>query len=188
MNLIAVAPLWLIIVLALALVAGAAEDAARLRISNITCLVVAAGAIAAMVIAGGSISLWQNLALFAAILILGTFAFSAGWLGGGDVKLLAAVGLWVDLRSGVSLLTAILLSGGLVAIAFLAFRIVCREGIKSARQRRIPYGMAIALGTLISILVVREPQRRRPAPIFGVSVPVTVVQTSSRSPSRATSA
>ena len=184
MNLIALAPLWLIIVLALALVAGAAEDAARLRISNIICLVVAATAIAAMVITGGSTSLWQNFALFAAILVVGTFAFSAGWFGGGDVKLLAALALWVDLRSGLSLLVAILLAGGLVAIAYLAFRIVRREGIKLAHQRRIPYGVAIALGTLISIAIVRWPQTHRPAIQHAARAP----QTSSLSPSRATRA
>ena len=48
MNLIVGSPVWLTILLALALAAAAIEDAVRLRISNLTCATVLIGAILAM--------------------------------------------------------------------------------------------------------------------------------------------
>lgn len=152
MNLIPAAPLWLIILFALAMVAAAVEDAARLRISNITCLAVLATAIAAAFIEGPSPDLWQNVVVLVVMLALGTAAFSAGWLGGGDVKLLAAAGLWFDLRSGLWFVVATFLSGGLVAIAYLASRPL-RPRAPSMKNSRIPYGIAIAVGALAMILL-----------------------------------
>ena len=51
-------------------------------------------AVVAAVMAGPELALWQNLVVFLALLAVGTPMFAAGKLGGGDVKLLAAVGLW----------------------------------------------------------------------------------------------
>ncbi len=119
MNLVANAPPWLAILLACAMVAAAIEDARRLRISNTTSLAVLAGAIVAAAIEGPTWLLWQNVSVFVAILILGTAAFSAGWFGGGDVKLFAAVGLWFDLRSALQLVVLIFLAGGVIAIVYL---------------------------------------------------------------------
>ena len=151
MNLVATAPLWLIAVLGCAMLAAAIEDAARFRISNLTCLVVLVGAIAAAVIAGPSLMLWQNGAVFLAILVLGTVAFSAGLLGGGDVKLFAAAGLWFDLRSAVTFVPMVFLAGGLVAVAYLLAR-PFRRSAGGRESRRVPYGIAIALGTLALIV------------------------------------
>jgi prepilin peptidase CpaA len=152
LNLIAAAPLWLVLVLVCAMLAAAIEDAVRFRISNLTALVVLAGAIIAAVITGPTWSLWQNVVVFAAILLLGTFAFSAGWLGGGDVKLLAAAGLWFDLRSALWFLAAVFLSGGVVAICYLLAR-PFRRSPGGKMGRRVPYGVAIAVGALAMILL-----------------------------------
>ena len=155
MNLVAGAPWWLILLFGLAMVAAAIEDAARFRISNLTSLVILAGAIAAAVIVGPSWRLWQNVVVFAAILGLGTWAFSAGWLGGGDVKLFAAVGLWFDLHDAVSFVALVLLAGGLIAIAYVMARPLRRE--RKKKDRRVPYGIAIALGALAMVLISRGP-------------------------------
>lgn len=152
MNLIAAAPLWLLVVLGCAMAAAGIEDAVRLRISNLTTLVVLIGAIVAAVIAGPSWSLWQNVAVFAVILLLGTVAFSAGWLGGGDVKLLAATGLWLDLRTAPWFLGTVFLSGGLVALCYIVSRPLRRRSKGSWKSRRIPYGIAIAVGAMAMIL------------------------------------
>ena len=45
-------------------------------------LLILVSAVAAAVIEGPSLNLWQNVLVLAVILILGTFAFSAGSLGG----------------------------------------------------------------------------------------------------------
>lgn len=168
MNLITGAPLWLLAILIVALVAGAVEDALRLRISNITSLVVLAIGICAAAIEGPSMSLWQNAALFVGILILGTAAFAAGMLGGGDVKLLAATAIWVDLRHAVWLLTLIFLAGGVLALLYLVSR-----PFRARRSKRIPYGIAIAVGALAIIGVSRGllQHQERPLPTLKIARP-----------------
>jgi prepilin peptidase CpaA len=151
LNLIFGAPLWLKLVFACAMLAAAVEDAARLRISNITSLVVLVGAIVAAVMAGPTWSLWQNLAVLILMLILGTGAFAAGWLGGGDVKLFAAAGLWFDFRAAIAFVTFVFLAGGALAICYLAAR-PFRRGRVDKKSGRIPYGIAIALGAFAMIL------------------------------------
>jgi prepilin peptidase CpaA len=164
MNLIVGTPSWLVLILVLALVAAAIEDAVRLRISNVTCLVVALAAIAAAIMHGFSPSLWQNAVVFAAILAVGTPMFGAGWMGGGDVKLLAALGLWFSLSSAVGLLAAVFMAGGLVALVYIMVRrLVNRDGSAKARSGRVPYGLAISAGAAFVIAVQLNP---RPADPF----------------------
>ena len=149
MNLILTAPTWLIVVLVLALLAAALQDAIRFKISNLTCGIVLLTAIVAMVLQGFSMSLWQNLSVCIAILVLGTAAFAGGWLGGGDVKLLAVLGLWFDLRSAVALLAAVFIAGGLVAFLYIAARWArLRKQSLDKGGGRVPYGIAIAAGAL----------------------------------------
>jgi prepilin peptidase CpaA len=155
LNLIAAAPLWLVILLACALVAAATEDAMRYRISNITSLVVVAGAICAAIIEGPTWSLWQNGAVFLGLLVVGTLAFTAGWLGGGDVKLFAATALWLDFRSAVWFTVLVMVAGGVVAIAYLLSRPFRRRGDGKIKGTRVPYGLAIAFGALAIILIDR---------------------------------
>jgi prepilin peptidase CpaA len=156
MNLIAQAPLWLLVILFLALLAAAAEDALRLRISNVTCAVVLVGAIVAMALRGFAPDLWQNAVVFVAALALGTLAFARGWLGGGDVKLLAALGAWVNFEGAGYLFSAIFISGGVLGAIFLLRRAL--PGRRAA-HRQLPYGVAIAIGALISIGIQGTHQR-----------------------------
>jgi prepilin peptidase CpaA len=147
MNLITDVPAWLAGLVAIALLAAAAEDVLRLRISNITIVVVLGAAIAAMALEGFRGPLWQNALIFAAILAVGTAAFARDLLGGGDVKLLAATGLWVNLSAAVWLLASVFLAGGLVALVYIFVRRV--RGVKrTPTGNRVPYGVAIAAGAL----------------------------------------
>lgn len=161
MNLAAQAPLWLALVFAVLLFVAAAQDALRLRISNITVLLVIVAAVAAAVITGFQLDLWQNLAVFFVLLIAGTPLFAAGKLGGGDVKLLAAAGLWFSIKSAAWMLIAVLLAGGVLAIVVLALRAfswsdAARERAVILRPKGgIPYGVAIAAGTLIAMALQR---------------------------------
>ena len=161
MNLAAQAPLWLALVFAVLLIVAAAQDALRLRISNVTVLLVIAAAFAAAVIAGLQLALWQNLVVFFVLLVAGTPLFAAGKLGGGDVKLLAAVGLWFSIKSAAWMLIAVLLAGGVLALVVLALRAFSWS--EAARDRAvilrpkggIPYGVAIAAGALIAMALQR---------------------------------
>jgi prepilin peptidase CpaA len=149
----------LLIVLSASLVAAAVEDVIRLRISNITVVVVLVSAIAAALLKGPEASAWENVVVFVALLVVGTAMFGAGLLGGGDVKLFAAVGLWADFERAVILVAAILLFGGIVAIAVLSSRLLFRRAdgaTLKARSKQIPYGVAIALGALFTIALQQE--------------------------------
>jgi prepilin peptidase CpaA len=152
-NLIAGAPFWLLALLGAALAAAAIEDAIRLRISNATCLAVLIGALVAMGIQGFPLALWQNAVVFIVLLAVGTFLFSSGKFGGGDAKLLACLGLWLSIRDAVWLLIAVSLAGGILALGFIAVRVVSgrktRKKLQPGKDRGIPYGIAIVAGACI---------------------------------------
>ena len=166
MNLIQTAPTWLVVILGLLLAAAAVEDAVRLRISNLTCLGVMLAALLAMALGGFDLSLWQNLVNFAVLLVVGTLLFASGKVGGGDVKLLAALGLWFSLRGAVWLLAAVFLAGGVIAVLFILYRLI--KGRRAgARGAMIPYGLAIVAGALFVIgaqLGVGSPAPQKPDP------------------------
>lgn len=161
MKLAAEAPLWLALIFALLLVAAAVEDAARLRISNLICVLILGGAFVAIAITGPVGALWQNIVVFGVLLAFGTVLFASGKMGGGDVKLLASAGLWFDIRSGIVMLTSVLLAGGVLALLILALRMFNWSERAVARVRLlkpragIPYGVAIAFGVLIATAMLR---------------------------------
>ena len=160
MNLAADAPLWLAWLLALSLVIAAVEDAARLRISNYTSLAVLVLALVAVVLTGFLPSLWENGVNFAAVLVVGSFLFGRRILGGGDVKLLAAVALWFDFSGVLPLLSSVLIAGGVLALLILTARMFTGNSTSNRiavlnKNAGIPYGIAIAAGTLIIIAVMR---------------------------------
>ncbi len=149
MNLVLLSPTWLVALLTVVLVIAAIEDAVRLKISNPTCAAVLVGAIVAMALDGFRLDLLENAAVFALILAIGTAAFGAGWLGGGDVKLFAAIGLWLDFGTALTVLIAILLAGGFVAVIYIAARLIRHSGKENAkRNHKVPYGLAIVGGAL----------------------------------------
>jgi prepilin peptidase CpaA len=169
LNLVAAAPLWLILIFAVAMVAAAIEDARRYRIANLTSLVVLAGAIVAALLAGPTWALWKNAAVFAVILAIGTAAFSARLLGGGDVKLFAAAGLWFDPISALMFVALVLLSGGVVALAYVATRSWRLRGADK-KSSRVPYGIAIALGALAMVLLDSRALRHHERPLAPLNI------------------
>jgi prepilin peptidase CpaA len=153
MNLLNHAPLWLAAVLSVLLVGAAVQDILIRKISNVLVILVMAAAGIAMVVEGPRIDLWQNGAFFAALLAVGTFVHARGVLGGGDVKLLAATALWTDLSGAPMLLAAVFLCGGIIALLMIARVLIRRRrSDQKLRDRRsVPYGVAIAAGTLLIV-------------------------------------
>ena len=149
MNLASSAPMWLYAILLACLAAGAIEDALRLRISNITCILIVMLAAVAAFVTGPTWGLWQNLAASVALLAIGTGAFAKGWVGGGDVKFLSAVALWLPLKAAITLLVAVFLAGGLIAFAAIVFWQIRRTRSGSLKSRQIAYGLAIATGAAL---------------------------------------
>ena len=155
MRLLVTAPDWLFWLLLLLLLVAAVQDGLRLRISDWISALIVALAFAALVLGGPVSGLWQNFLLFVGLLAVGTFMFGRGWMGGGDVKLLAASSLWFNLSNGWKLLVAIALAGGLEALVIIFLRrLKWSDGLRSKllllrRGGPIPYGIAIALGVAL---------------------------------------
>lgn len=105
--------------------------------------------------------------------MLGTLAFGAGLLGGGDVKLFAALALWVDLRGAFWVISAIFVVGGLIALLYIAVRAIRGSSRGKRKQNRVPYGLAIAGGAAVLLVLVR-PELHEPegsAPPFKIVRP-----------------
>jgi prepilin peptidase CpaA len=75
------------------------------------------------------------------VLIIGTLPFSLGALGGGDVKLLAACACVFGLTGILPLVIYTALTGGVVALVVLCYRLVRRS-----ERITVPYACAIAGG------------------------------------------
>lgn len=136
----------LILLLACLLVAAAVTDLKSRIISNRLNLAVALLAPFSWLAQG--LPLWPDVAIqFAlAILVFAVFTglFALGVMGGGDVKLLAALALWLPWQPLLFLLVLMSLLGGAVTIVtIIHHRLRHRTG-----PPEVPYGVAISLAAL----------------------------------------
>lgn len=128
--------------LAIALVTAAVTDIRSRRIGN---RLNAAIALAAPLFwCASGLALWPGIAMQLAV-ALATFAACAGLfairaMGGGDVKLLTALALWVEPLLFVKLVIAMALLGGLLTIVMMMAALMRRQRDRLA----VPYGVAIA--------------------------------------------
>lgn len=88
------------------------------------------------------------IAVAAALFLLGFAAFALGLVGGGDVKLLAAVGLWIPPAALHDFFTVMALTGAVLALVVVARRrlLAAVTGAAVAEPASVPYGAAIAAG------------------------------------------
>lgn len=89
-----------------------------------------------------------HVAVFALLLAVGTGLFYTRMFGGGDVKLLAATGLWAGPHLVGMLLMATACAGGILSLVFLAKALMHKRGAAEWRKIPVPYGVAIAVGGL----------------------------------------
>ncbi|WP_299132379.1 prepilin peptidase [uncultured Amaricoccus sp.] len=131
---------------------AAAGDIARRRIPNPLVLALAFAGLARLGLAawGGAspVALGIDIAAALAIFAAGAGLFAAGLLGGGDAKLLGAGSLWLGAEGTGAFLMVTVLAGGLLALVFLALRLIRRGGPETA----LPYGVAIAAGGILTTL------------------------------------
>jgi prepilin peptidase CpaA len=160
-NLAAEAPLWLALIFAILVIAAGLQDALQGRMSNRIVLLLIVGAVAGAIVLGPKLELWQNVAVFAALLVLGTAMFAKGVLGGGDVKVLAATSLWFSIAGAAKMLLAVAMSGAVLALLVIVARLVkWGEGVQRRlpflRPRAgVPYGIAIAAGAVVAAALQR---------------------------------
>jgi len=94
------------------------------------------------------VDLWPDAAIRVgvaiAVFLLFALAFQLGAMGGGDVKLAAALALWFAPGDTLFLIVLMSLAGGvLTLIVMIEHRIKQNEG-----RPQVPYGVAIAFGGL----------------------------------------
>ncbi|MGP1283524.1 MAG: A24 family peptidase [Parasphingopyxis sp.] len=93
-------------------------------------------------------SLWPEIAIIVglalALFLLFTFAFAIGAMGGGDVKMIGALALWMTPMQLPVMLIVMAIAGGALTLAMLVHH---RVSGKTERPE-IPYGVAIAIGGL----------------------------------------
>ena len=136
----------LLLALAAILIVAAVIDVRTFTISNRLNLAVAL--LAPVYWASVALSPWPGIAVqiaaAATVFALLAAAFYAGMMGGGDVKLAAALALWFPPLFTVKFLVLMSLAGGVLTLLLLAWhRAQKREG-----RPEIPYGVAIAFGGL----------------------------------------
>src|SRR6476660_4877902 len=136
----------LLLALAATLVVAAVIDMRTFTISNRLNAAVAAGA--PLYWLSIALSPWPGMAIQLAagaiVFVLLAGAFYAGMMGGGDVKLAAALALWFSPAGTVRFLVLMSLAGGILTLVLIAWhRARRREG-----RPAIPYGVAIAFGGL----------------------------------------
>jgi len=88
-----------------------------------------------------------QLGLAAALLALFALCFAMGMMGGGDVKLLAALGLWLPLIKMLILLEWMALGGGLLTLGMVVWHRIR----KAPGKPEIPYGVAIVAAGLLVV-------------------------------------
>jgi prepilin peptidase CpaA len=132
--------------LAVILVVAAVIDVRTFTISNRLNIVVAL--LAPLYWWSAGLPLWPDAAIHVAV-AAGVFAvlsiaFVAGLMGGGDVKLAAALALWFSPAATVRFLVFMSIAGGLVTLVVLVI-----HKLRSSEGRpKVPYGVAIAIGGL----------------------------------------
>ena len=117
------------------LVAASCCDVLRLRIPNMIPLaLIALFGLQLLIGRGFEAPLDHLLAMGLALAVLLPL-FALNMLGGGDVKLLAAVALWLGMGKLAALLILVGIVGGLFALLWLAMRWLIRAGL---RDRQLP--------------------------------------------------
>lgn len=141
----------LLAALAIALLVAAFTDIRRRQIDNWLNLAIAAGA-PFYWWASGDYGWWDVAAQIG--IAVGAFAVLAGlWsfkvMGGGDVKLLTVLALWLPFYEYMQLLLIMAIAGGALTILLVFWHVARRQRERIA----VPYGVAIAVGGLWTLAI-----------------------------------
>jgi prepilin peptidase CpaA len=142
----------LLIALVLLLLSAGVEDVRSREIANWKNAAIAL--LAPLWWMASGLTLWPGVAIqiAVAVLVFGLFvaAFWMGQMGGGDVKMIGALALWLPPQPLLWMLVLMSLLGGALTLLMLADKLLR----KKKQLPEIPYGVAIAMAALLTI---REP-------------------------------
>ena len=137
-------------ILALLLVVAAVIDVRTFTISNRLNLAVAL--MAPLYWWSAHLPLWPDIgiqvAIAAGVFALLAVAFYTGMMGGGDVKLAAALALWFSPQSTLRFLVFMSIAGGLLTLVVVGLHRLKKKPGKP----EVPYGVAIAVGGLLILI------------------------------------
>lgn len=144
----------------LLLIIAGAGDALSLRIPNRLNLLIAASFVPMALATGMPLpALGLHVVTGLGMLAVGYMLFAFRVFGGGDAKLLAAVGLWLGYPGVLSFLAFTALAGGGLAVAVGAWSLIrldseIRNGFISRKMgflnADLPYGIALAVGGILA--------------------------------------
>jgi prepilin peptidase CpaA len=148
---------------------AASSDLLTMTISNKLVLALTAGFMTLALMMGLS---WPVIAshMASGVLVLSVAfgCYAAGWIGGGDAKLAAAIALWFGFDHILAYLLYASLLGGMLTLLVLKFR---SEALPAALMRQawvmrlhneksgVPYGIALAVAALLvypDTIIVRQ--------------------------------
>lgn len=134
----------LLIALAIALLYAAFTDIRSRTIANWLNIAIAVGAPVYWWASG--LAIWPGVAMQfgVALAAFAVFAglFAVGMMGGGDVKLLTVLALWIEPSGFLQLLFVMAIAGGILTLLMAMIHLMRRRKDRLA----IPYGVAIAIG------------------------------------------
>ena len=141
------------------MIVAALRDCATFTIPNwISLTLLAAFPVAALAVGLPLTTMGLSLLLGVAGLVLGMGMFAAGWVGGGDAKILAAATPWMGLAALGPFVLVTAVAGGGLAVLLLFMRSNQLSSLLTGgpswlarlatRGENVPYGVAIAVGAL----------------------------------------
>lgn len=135
----------LLAALAIALLVAAYTDMRRRQIDNeLNAIIALAAPLFWWASHMGLAEIGWQLALAGGAFVVLAGLFALGAMGGGDVKLLVALALWIKPLWFAQLLMVMAVSGGVLTVVLAAWHVARRDKHKPS----VPYGIAIALGGL----------------------------------------
>ncbi|HET6518755.1 MAG TPA: prepilin peptidase [Geminicoccaceae bacterium] len=138
------------------LVAASCFDVLKLRIPNLIPLALLALFVLEVAFGTGTQApLGHFLAMVLALVVLLPL-FALDMLGGGDVKLLAAVALWLGMTKLAPLMILVGIAGGIFALVWLAIRWLIRTGLPGRELPRslqarapVPFALPIMIAAML---------------------------------------
>jgi prepilin peptidase CpaA len=157
---------WVVVLAGYAalMLAAAVTDPLSFRIPNWLTAALAVLFVVAALVARPELDWFGHLAAGLLVFALGAVCFHLGWLGGGDVKLMAAGSLWLGLGHLLPYLTVVSILGGVLTLTLMLVRVLLASATAALghqpgkalpavllRGERIPYGVAIAAGSMLML-------------------------------------
>jgi len=151
-----------LVVFALLVIVAALKDVTSFTIPNWISLTLVAAFFLGALAAGLPLPvIGKCAAVGGCVLLISMAMFALNWIGGGDAKLFAACALWMGWPAVLPFLLATALAGGALALLLLQMRSAMFKalvdmgppwlGRLAAKGGDAPYGLAIAIGALITV-------------------------------------